>query len=57
VPLFVAALRKLREFQAWEVRHVPRAENLAADDLVNRMLDERAPRKKKKPVDEFDEMF
>jgi ribonuclease HI len=38
-PLFVDALQALREFDAWSVRSVPRAQNAAADALVNRALD------------------
>lgn len=46
LPLFLAAVRALREFPHWEVRHIRREENRLADDLVNRVLDERAPRVK-----------
>jgi ribonuclease HI len=39
VPLHRAALDALGRFGAWSVRSVPRAENAAADALVNRALD------------------
>lgn len=48
LPLFLAAIRSLREFPHWEIRHIRREENQVADDLVNRVLDERAPRPGKK---------
>jgi ribonuclease HI len=38
-PLFVRALGLLREFASFEVRHIPRAENAAADKLVNEAID------------------
>ncbi len=38
-PLFVDALEALREFDTWSVRSVPRAQNAAADALVNQALD------------------
>lgn len=38
-PLFEAATRELAEFERWTVRNVPRAQNAAADALVNRALD------------------
>jgi ribonuclease HI len=38
-PLFVDALQALREFDSWSVRSVPRAQNAAADALVNQALD------------------
>lgn len=39
VPLHAQALRALRGFERWTVRSVPRAENAAADALVNAALD------------------
>jgi ribonuclease HI len=38
-PLHAAALRALRDFDAWSIRSVPRAQNAAADALVNQALD------------------
>jgi ribonuclease HI len=38
-PLYQQALAALREFDAWSVRSVPRAENAEADALVNSALD------------------
>lgn len=38
-PLFEAATRELAEFERWTVRNVPRAQNAAADALVNQALD------------------
>ena len=40
-PLFIEAMRALREFDGWSVRNVPRAENARADELVNEALDRR----------------
>ena len=48
MPLFLKAIRELRQFEKWEVMHVPREENRAADQLVNEVLDEKAPRKKRR---------
>jgi ribonuclease HI len=39
-PLHAEALAALRQFERWSVRSVPRAENAAADALVNQALDE-----------------
>jgi ribonuclease HI len=39
-PLHRAALDALGAFESWRVRSVPRAQNAAADALVNRALDE-----------------
>jgi len=39
VPLHRAALDALAGFERWTVRSVPRAQNAAADALVNRALD------------------
>jgi ribonuclease HI len=39
VPLHRAALEALGALGAWSIRSVPRAENAAADALVNRALD------------------
>jgi ribonuclease HI len=38
-PLFLEAVRALREFDRWSVRNVPRAHNARADELVNEALD------------------
>jgi ribonuclease HI len=38
-PLHAAASEALREFDRWSIRNVPRAENEAADALVNEALD------------------
>jgi ribonuclease HI len=38
-PLHAAALEALRAFGRWSIRSVPRAENAAADALVNQALD------------------
>ena len=40
-PLHAAALQALRGFERWSIRSVPRAENAAADALVNQALDPR----------------
>ncbi|HZU40310.1 MAG TPA: ribonuclease HI family protein [Solirubrobacteraceae bacterium] len=37
--LFLEALRALRGFESWRIRTVPRAQNAAADALVNAALD------------------
>jgi ribonuclease HI len=38
-PLHGAALQALRGFDSWSIRSVPRAQNAAADALVNQALD------------------
>jgi ribonuclease HI len=38
-PLFLEAIRALRQFQQWKIRSVPRAQNAHADALVNAALD------------------
>jgi ribonuclease HI len=38
-PLHLEATAALRDFDAWSIRTVPRAENAAADALVNQALD------------------
>jgi ribonuclease HI len=38
-PLHAQARAALREFGAWSIRSVPRAQNAAADALVNQALD------------------
>jgi ribonuclease HI len=38
-PLHAAALEALQSFARWSIRSVPRAENAAADALVNQALD------------------
>ena len=42
-PLHAAALAALEEFERWSVRPVPRAQNAAADALVNQALDAQRP--------------
>jgi ribonuclease HI len=39
-PLYLEAMRALREFDRWSVRSVRREGNLRADELVNETLDE-----------------
>jgi ribonuclease HI len=39
-PLYLEAMRALREFDAWAVRPVRREQNVRADELVNETLDE-----------------
>jgi ribonuclease HI len=39
-PLYQQAMAALGEFERWSVRSVPRAENAAADALVNAALDQ-----------------
>ena len=41
-PLFLDAMRALREFDSWKVRSVRREGNERADELVNEALDQRA---------------
>ena len=43
-PLFLEAMRALREFDHWSVRPVRREGNVRADELVNEALDEAAAR-------------
>jgi ribonuclease HI len=38
-PLYLDAMERLRAFGRWRVRSVPRAQNAAADALVNQALD------------------
>jgi ribonuclease HI len=38
-PLYLDAMKALREFAGWSIRTVPRAENARADALVNEALD------------------
>jgi ribonuclease HI len=38
-PLYEQALQALRDFERWSIRSVPRAQNAAADALVNQALD------------------
>jgi ribonuclease HI len=38
-PLYLEAMAALRDFERWSVRSVPRAQNAAADALVNQALD------------------
>jgi ribonuclease HI len=42
-PLYQRARRLLRAFAEVDIRHVPRAQNVLADRLVNRLLDQEAP--------------
>jgi ribonuclease HI len=39
-PLYLEAMRTLRDFDAWSVRSVRREHNARADELVNEALDE-----------------
>jgi ribonuclease HI len=39
-PLFIEAMRELRQFDSWAVRAVRREHNERADELVNEALDE-----------------
>jgi len=41
-PLYQRARRLLRSFTEFDIRHVPRAQNVLADRLVNRLLDQEA---------------
>jgi ribonuclease HI len=41
-PLHAAALQALGTFDRWSIRSVPRAQNAAADALVNQALDARS---------------
>ena len=47
-PLHAAALAALGRFDRWSIRPVPRAENAAADALVNRALDGRRRRSRRR---------
>jgi len=38
-PLYLDAMKALREFDSWSIRTVPRAQNKRADALVNEALD------------------
>jgi ribonuclease HI len=38
-PLYLDAMQALRGFDSWSIRSVPRAQNAAADALVNQALD------------------
>jgi ribonuclease HI len=38
-PLYLEAMRELRDFESWAVRPVPREHNERADELVNEALD------------------
>ena len=42
-PLYLDAMRALREFDRWAVRSVRREQNTRADELVNEALDEGGP--------------
>jgi ribonuclease HI len=41
-PLYLQAMQALRDFERWSIRTVPRAQNAAADALVNAALDQAA---------------
>jgi len=41
-PLYLEAMQALRGFERWSIRTVPRAQNAAADALVNAALDQAA---------------
>ena len=43
LPLYKRARRLLVEFTEIDIRHVPRKQNVLADGLVNRVLDQEAP--------------
>ena len=43
VPIFLKVLELRRGIPDFEIEHVPRAENKAADALANRAIDERMP--------------
>jgi ribonuclease HI len=38
-PLYLQAMKALRDFKSWSIRTVPRAQNAQADALVNAALD------------------
>ncbi len=38
-PLYLQAMKALRDFESWSIRTVPRAQNAQADALVNAALD------------------
>ena len=38
-PLYLQAMKALRDFESWSIRTVPRAQNAHADALVNAALD------------------
>ncbi len=38
-PLYLDAMKAFREYDAWSIRTVPRAQNKRADELVNEALD------------------
>jgi ribonuclease HI len=38
-PLYLEAISALQEFDRWQIRSVPRAQNAGADELVNQALD------------------
>ncbi len=42
IPLHKKVVGLLSRFERWEIRHVPRDENKAADSISNRVLDLRA---------------
>jgi ribonuclease HI len=46
VPLAAKAKQLLREFKRYDIRHVPRKDNAAADAVVNQYLDAAAARAK-----------
>lgn len=39
--LFAGVGRELKKFSAWNVQHIPRSENMRADELANRAIDEK----------------
>ncbi len=47
IKLSIEAHRALRRFQSWTIAFVPRDKNSEADRAANRILNERAPKKKK----------
>lgn len=38
-PLYLEAISALQDFDRWQIRSVPRAQNAGADELVNEALD------------------
>jgi ribonuclease HI len=47
IKLSIEAHRALRQFQSWSISYLPRDKNNKADRAANRILNEKAPKKKK----------
>lgn len=47
IDLSIEAHRALRRFDSWDIHHVRREHNQPADNYVNEILDQKAPRKKR----------